>query len=89
MGSQKQGWSGPGEIPCESLCPKAGLFLAEICRACSLACSVTVACACPKEFLSARSGKRTGAAITSNEESKYLRASRGTFLTAVRAGTEY
>lgn len=48
-----------------------------------------MAWACPKEFLSARSGKRTGTAITSNEESKYLRASRGTFLAAVRAGTEY
>lgn len=92
MGSCKQGWSGPGEIPCESLCPKAGLLLAEICQAYSLACSVTVAWACPKEFFgffSARSGKRTGAAITSIGESKYLRVSRGTFLTAVRAGAEY
>lgn len=50
MGSWKQGWSGPGEIPCESLCPKTGLLLAEICRAYSLACSVTVAWACPKEL---------------------------------------
>lgn len=89
MGSWKQGWSGPGEIPCESLCPKTGLFLAEICQAYSLAWSVTVAWACPEEFFSARSGKRTGAAITSNGESKYLRASRGTFLTVVRAGAEY
>lgn len=84
MGSWKQGWSGPGEILCEIPCPKAGLFLAEVC----LTCSVTVSWVCPKELFFWITDKtaRTGAAITSHWESKCLRASSGMFLIVVRVG---